>query len=500
MRISAFGKPMRQIWKSFRALYFASLMMLIGSGLLSTYLALRLAADQVDGLWVGALMAANYVGLALGGKIGHRLIGRVGHIRAYATCAGIVGAAVLGHGLINYLPAWIFLRMIVGLGMMCQYMVIESWLNEQASPKQRGLVFSGYMIASYLGLVLGQLILVIHPQLGLELLMLVALCFALCLVPVAMTRSIHPAPMHPAPLEPLFFMRRVPQSLSTVLCAGLIIGSFYGLAPLYAAQQGLSTEHVGMFMASCIGAGLLVQGPLGKLSDRYDRAWLIRGVAGLLVIAALPLAVFPNVPMEVLLAVGFVASLLQFSLYPLAVAFSNDHVEGERRVSLTAMLLMTYGVGASIGPLVSGVLMKMFGSNMLYAFVCVTALVLMLRIRPKAVTNLHQVEDAPLQHRAMPDSMSSSPLVVALDPRVDEQVVQDQMHTTTPADAEAEPSPDAAPQPDAETEPGPERVVPSGEGVVRPVAVVDEPASEPESSRSDTPHEATRDVGVDRPL
>ena len=486
---------MRQIWKSFRALYFASLMMLIGSGLLSTYLALRLAADQVDGLWVGALMAANYVGLALGGKIGHRLIGRVGHIRAYATCAGIVGAAVLGHGLINYLPAWIFLRMIVGLGMMCQYMVIESWLNEQASPKQRGLVFSGYMIASYMGLVLGQLILVIHPQLGLELLMLVALCFALCLVPVAMTRSIHPAPMHPAPLEPLFFMRRVPQSLTTVLSAGLIIGSFYGLAPLYAAQQGMSTEHVGMFMACCIGAGLLVQGPLGRLSDRYDRAWLIRGVAGLLVLAALPLAIFPSLPTEVLFAVGFVASLLQFSLYPLAVAFSNDHVEGERRVSLTAMLLMTYGVGASIGPLVSGVLMKQFGSNMLYAFVCFTALILVLRIRPKAVTNLHQVDDAPLHHIAMPDSMSSSPLVVALDPRVDEQVVQDQMQTAS--------------EPEAETGEGeldlssdtPERVVPSGEGVVRPVAVVDVDAStEAQGARPDPVHDASRDVGVDRPL
>jgi MFS family permease len=79
---------MRQIWKSFRALYFASLMMLIGSGLLSTYLALRLAADHVDSLWVGALMAANYFGLVLGGKIGHRLIARVGHIRAYATVPG----------------------------------------------------------------------------------------------------------------------------------------------------------------------------------------------------------------------------------------------------------------------------------------------------------------------------------------------------------------------------------------------------------------------------
>ncbi|MCR3847384.1 MFS transporter, partial [Pseudomonas aeruginosa] len=50
---------MRRIFFSFRALYFATLLMLTGSGLLSTYLALRLAADKVDGLWVGALMAAN---------------------------------------------------------------------------------------------------------------------------------------------------------------------------------------------------------------------------------------------------------------------------------------------------------------------------------------------------------------------------------------------------------------------------------------------------------
>jgi len=439
---------LRQIWKSFRGLYFASLMMLIGSGLLSTYLGLRLAADNVDSLWVGALMAANYFGLVLGGKIGHRLIARVGHIRAYSACAGIVGAAVLGHGLIDWLPAWLFLRVIVGLGMMCQYMVIESWLNEQADAKQRGLVFSGYMIASYLGLVLGQLILVMHPSLGLELLMLVALCFALCLVPVALTRRIHPAPLHPAPMEPRFFIKRVPQSLSTVLGAGLIVGSFYGLAPLYASQQGLSTEQVGLFMGSCIFAGLLVQWPLGWLSDRYDRALLIRSFAFSLALAALPLAIMPQVPLEVLFIAGFLCSLVQFCLYPLAVAFSNDHVEGDRRVSLTAMLLVTYGVGASIGPLVAGVLMKLFGSQMLYAFFSFFALILVWRIRPKAVTNLHQVDDAPLHHVAMPDSMSSSPLVAALDPRVDEQVVQDQMCNPVSSEPDAETETETKPESD----------------------------------------------------
>jgi MFS family permease len=92
-------------------------------------------------------------------------------------------------------------------------------------------------------------------------------------------------------MEPRFFIKRVPQSLSTVLGAGLIVGSFYGLAPLYASQQGLSTEQVGLFMGSCIFAGLVVQWPLGWLSDRYDRALLIRCFAGFLAVAALPLAI-----------------------------------------------------------------------------------------------------------------------------------------------------------------------------------------------------------------
>jgi len=212
-----------------------------------------------------------------------------------------------------------------------------------------------------------------------------------------------------------------------VMGAGLLVGSFYGLAPLYASQQGLSTELVGVYMGSCIFAGLVVQWPLGWLSDRYDRPLLIRIFAFLLAVAALPLAILPEVPLEVLFVAGCVAALLQFCIYPLAVAFANDHIEPERRVSLTAMLLVTYGIGASVGPLAAGVLMKVFGSQMLYAFFSVASLILVWRIRPNAVTNLHQVDDAPLHHVAMPDSMSSSPLVAALDPRVDEQMVQEQM-------------------------------------------------------------------------
>jgi len=97
--------------------------------------------------------------------------------------------------------------------------------------------------------------------------------------------------------------------------------------------------------------------------------------------------------------------------------------------------------------------MKLFGSQMLYAFFSFFALVLVWRIRPKAVTNLHQVDDAPLHHVAMPDSMSSSPLVAALDPRVDEQVVQDQMQNPIPPEPESEP--ETEPPEKTETDPSP---------------------------------------------
>ncbi len=421
------------VWKSFKSLYFATLLMLLGSGLLSTYLALHVA-ERADGIWVGALMTGFYLGLVLGGKLGHRLIARVGHIRTYVASAGIVTAAVLLHGLTESLQVWLPLRVVVGLGMMSMYMVVESWLNEQSTSDERGMVFSGYMMASYLGMVLGQLVLAAMPDLNINLLLFVALCFSLCLVPVALTRRIHPEPLHPAPLEPRYFLQRVPLSMLTSIVAGAMVGAFYGLAPLYASRIGLPTQMIGLFMATCIVAGLLVQGPLGWLSDRLDRPTLIRVGSALLMLIALPQAIFTDLPIVFVFIGGSLSCMLLFSLYPLAVAFANDNIEAEKRVSLTAVLLTTFGIGASISPLLIGVLMKSFGPNMLYVSLSLFAMLIVIRVRPQAISGDTLSDEAPLQHIYMPDGISSSPLAAALDPRIEESHVQEQMQDSPLAD------------------------------------------------------------------
>ncbi|MBU9819769.1 MFS transporter [Rahnella sp. Lac-M11] len=412
----------------FFPLYTTTLLMLLGSGLLTTYISLRLSAINVSGAMIGAIIAANYIGLVIGGKVGHILIARVGHIRAYVSCSGIITAAVLGHGLTDIIPVWVVLRLIIGLCMMVQYMVLESWLNDQAEANQRGVVFGFYMVASYLGMSLGQVVLMLNSDLGVSTLIVIALCFALCLVPIALTTRTNVGHMSPAPMELKFFIRAIPKVLAITLVIGMVVGSFYGMAPIYTSQQSLTTQQTGLFMALAIFAGLLAQFPLSWLSDRYNRNMLMRINAILLALTALPLALFSHISFPLLLGIGFIVSLMQFTLYPLVVALANDMIEPERRVSLSACLLMAFGVGACIGPLAVGALIQPLGGNILYAFfaLCGAGIVALSRTSKKEEETQMAV-DAPVPHIAMPDSLSSSPLSPALNPAFDEQMIQDTM-------------------------------------------------------------------------
>jgi MFS family permease len=215
-----------------------------------------------------------------------------------------------------------------------------------------------------------------------------------------------------------------------------VVGSFYGLAPVYASLQSLTTQQTGLFMAIAIFAGLVAQFPLSWLSDRYNRTLLMRINAILLIVAALPLALVPHIDFPVLLVVGFIVSMLQFTLYPLVVALANDLIEPERRVSLAACLLMAFGVGASIGPLAVGSLIEPLGGNILYAFFSLCGLLLVGFSRTVKQDESQFVQDAPLPHIPLPDSLTSSPLSPALNPTFDEQIIHDTM-----------PPPEAAPDP-----------------------------------------------------
>ncbi len=410
---------MRKLIGAFFSLYLATLVLLLGSGLFNTYMGLRLTAASVSESWVGALIAVYYLGLVFGARQGHKLIIGVGHIRAYAASAAFVAVAVLMQILVDNLWVWLAFRFVAGMAMVTQFMVIESWLNEQTENSTRGVVFAFYMLVSGLGTVLGQLALTLFPHLNYEPLVFVSICFVMSLVPVTLTRRIHPALQVPAPLALRYFASRVPMSLVTLFVAGLITGSFYGLAPVYAIKQGLSSNQVALFLAASVAAGLVSQWPLGWLADRINRVTMIRVNSLLLLFIAIPMWGWLQLPYWALILFAAVLGVLQFTLYPLATAFANDNVDPDKRVGLSAVGYIVYGLGACFGPLTAGLLMRKFESGVYFIFVSACAAVLVVFVRQRKVKGEHLSEDAPTDFVPMYDSLQSSNVVAVLDPRVD---------------------------------------------------------------------------------
>ncbi|CAM4194579.1 MFS transporter [Pseudoalteromonas byunsanensis] len=411
--------------KSFPSLYFTNLFLVGGTGLLTTYLALYLGQHNVSTFWIGLLTSFYYIGLLFGSKLGYHLIKSVGHIRAFSASTAVVTACVASHGISDNIYIWLVLRLVVGLGMMCNYMVLESWLNEQAAPEQRGRVFSFYMLTSYLGMVVGQFALSQFPQLGYAPLFLICIALSFGIVPISITRRIHPKPLKPLQVSLWGYFKRVPQSLTAVCFAGIINGSFYGLAPTFASQAGLNAKEIAMYMSVTIVAGLLAQWPMGLLSDRIRRSILLRTNALIIGVVSLALFFLPTqAPLSYWLT--FMFGLFAFTLYPLSSALANSRVDDEHRVGVSSSLLVAFGAGASVGSASIAQVMTYFGPHALYAsFALLTVVMYLLLTYINARQKAEQPE--PSDYIAATSDITSSPLAATLDPRIEDKTAQEQM-------------------------------------------------------------------------
>lgn len=422
--------------KSFPSLYFANLFLIIGTSLLTTYLALYLGKNGISTFWIGLMTSCYYMGLLLGSKLGYHLIKSVGHIRTFAASTAAVLACVAAHGVSDNIYLWLALRLFVGLGMMCNYMVLESWLNEQAAPESRGRVFSFYMITSYLGMILGQFALAEFPELGYAPLFLVCMALAIGIIPISITRRIHPKPLKPIQVSLFDYFKKVPQSLTAVHFAGIINGSFYGLAPTFAKSSGFNSSEIAIFMSATIFAGLIAQWPMGILSDKIRRSVLIRTNAVAIGVVSLALFLLP-ITQTLAFALTFMFGLFAFTLYPLSSALANSRVEDEERVGVSSALLVVFGAGAALGSTANAQVMTYFGHQALYASIALLTVIMYLLLT--YINSKQKVEQPESSDYVVGTSdVTNSPLAATMDPRIEETTAHEQMLVVDEIDDEYE--------------------------------------------------------------
>lgn len=402
-----------------RTLLLAIFMLMAGTGFLSTLLSVRLEREGVSSLLIGLVATCFFAGLTVGSLRASHVIQRVGHIRAFASFVSIFSASTLAYAFHQDVPLWAFLRFVDGFCLAGVYICLESWLNEKADMATRGAVLAGYTIALYSGQGFGQFLLNLSGELPSLPFMAAAVILSLAVVPVALTRI----PQPDITYQPRSTIKRLysisPLGLVGATLAGMMLGAFFGLGAVYAARLGLTLTATAFFMSMVILGGVVLQWPLGWLSDRYDRRMVIIGCFAAVFFVSLGIT-FVAVPDIALLLLGMLFGGTSFALYPLCASHVNDQVPLDERVGVSGGLVLVYSAGSAVGPMVAAAAMSLMGAGGLFLFIGICSGIAALFGYWRLRTGDAIPED---EQGAFMTYATTTPMSATLDPEIPEDYV-----------------------------------------------------------------------------
>lgn len=368
------------------ALLLGTAILLTGQGLQGVLLPVRATLEAFSPQAVGLFGGTYFLGFTLGCWLGVPMIRRAGHVRVFAAMTALASAAPLLHGLWVNLGSWMVLRLVSGFCFAVLYVVIESWLNERTSNENRGVVFSAYILIHMTVLAAGQQMLLLSDPKGLQLFALASVLVSLAAVPVLMSVQAAPAEVERSDLDFRALLRNSPVGVAGTLAAGLNNGVFWSLAAVFVAGFSDDPNMAAWFMTSVILGGAASQWPLGWWSDQVDRRWVLVAIcaAGVCVSAGVAWLA-PALSSNTILLIGALWGALAFPVYSISVAHANDWAPPDTFVQVSAGLLLLYGAGAAVGPLVAPLFMEAASAGGLFWFHALVFLALaayaLLRIR-----------------------------------------------------------------------------------------------------------------------
>ncbi|WP_116964177.1 MFS transporter [Fastidiosibacter lacustris] len=362
----------------------------IGNTFYTTYTTLELERMGQSNFIVGLISAAYFTGMVLGSYFSQKLILRIGYIRAYVLFATLMGLGAISQGIFYDVPIWGISRFICGYALAGLFIVVEAWCLEGAGKSHKGLVLSIYLFIYYFVQASGQFLLNIPFNSVLMTFCVISILASISIIPVCLTRFEMPKQEHPNLLSPVILYKKAPLGMWTALVAGMILGSIYTIYPLFLKQAKIPIESISYLMFAIILGGMLLQLPIGKISDLVDRRIVLVSMLIGSVFISILICIFHNNFWQ-LAIFSFILGGLTFTFYPLSISYSSDYLSADQLIGIVGILALSYGMGSMIGPLGVTWLMSLFGPFGFFIYVGFVCLLLMTytlwRIRVRQAPN-----------------------------------------------------------------------------------------------------------------
>ena len=361
---------------SFSALFLSVLLLQLSSGGVGPLDALSGVHLAFSTGEIGMLGSAHFLGFFVGCWWAPRLMGSVGHSRAFAafTATGAIG--LLAHMLVLDPYAWAVMRVASGLCVAGCYTVIEAWLQSKVTNESRGRTMGIYRVVDMSGSLFAQLLIgVLSPASYVSYNLLAMLCCA-ALLPLALTRVEQPETPDAPRLRPMLAVSRSPLAAAGVVVAALSSASFRMIGPVYGQEVGLSAGQIAWFLAAFVLGGALAQYPVGWLADKYDRRWVLIWLS-VAAIGSSGLTVWvQDLGTGGVMTGALIFGLTTFPIYSVAAAHAHDFAQPHERVELSAALMFFFALGAIAAPYVASRLIAFFGPPAMFTMIALAHLVL----------------------------------------------------------------------------------------------------------------------------
>ncbi|CAM3205595.1 Predicted arabinose efflux permease, MFS family [Paracoccus aminovorans] len=344
------------------------LLLMVGNGMQGTLLGIRGKIEGISTTEMSVVMSAYFGGFLLGSRVVPGMIRSVGHVRVFAALGSLISSVLILYAAAPDWVAWTAMRLVIGFCFSGVYITAESWLNASTSNESRGRALSAYMIMQMLGIITAQLLMNVADPAGYLLFVIPSVLVSLAFLPILL--SPQPAPQF-ATLKLMSFgklFRASPLGCVGMFLMGGVFSAIFGMASVWGAVKGLPVRDISAFVAAIYVGGLLLQYPVGWLSDRGDRRAVVLALAILgTAVAAITVAAQPGI--WGLLAAAALIGGVANPVYSLLLAHTNDFLDSSDMAAASAGLMFINGVGAISGPLITGWLMDRMGPDGFWIYI-----------------------------------------------------------------------------------------------------------------------------------
>lgn len=358
---------MVQVLSSAWALLLGMCLLMVGNGMQGTLLGIRGDIEGFSTLEMSIVMSAYFLGFLGGSRMAPGMIRRVGHVRVFAALASLISAVMILYPTITEVWLWTLGRILIGFCFSAVYVTAESWLNNAATNETRGQALSLYMIVQTSGIVLAQGLLLTADPSGYVLFVIPSILVSIAITPILLSISPTPAFETTKPMSLKELAGFSPLGCVGMFLLGGVFSAQFGMAPVYGTQAGLSVAQISVFVAMFFVGSVILQYPIGWISDRMDRRFLILIVSAVGAAGSM-LGMLLGGTYVLVLAAAFVVGGMSNPLYSLLIAHTNDFLEHEDMAAASGGLIFINGLGAILGPIITGYIMDVVGPGGFFLF------------------------------------------------------------------------------------------------------------------------------------